>query len=81
MQKSRQNEKLKKKDRLEFYESCGNIFKDLGYSDKDSASLILRAELMLAVKEEIKNIDGHKKKQQKDLVFINQEFRIYFRVP
>jgi predicted XRE-type DNA-binding protein len=48
--------KTDKKDReeLEFYESSGNIFKDLGRSDQEAASLTLRSELMLAVKEAIK---------------------------
>jgi len=62
------------------YESCGNVFKDLGYSDQQAASLTLRSELMLAVKETIKNVTGHSKKQQENLVFINRGFRIFFRV-
>ena len=41
-------------EQLELYESCGNVFKDLGYSDQEAASLTLRSELMLAVKETIK---------------------------
>ena len=52
MQKSKQIEQ-KNKEELEFYESCGNVFKDLGYSDQAAASLTLRSELMFAVKETI----------------------------
>jgi predicted XRE-type DNA-binding protein len=52
MQKSKRPEQ-KNKEPLEFYESSGNIFKDLGRSDQEAASLLLRSELMLAVKETI----------------------------
>jgi len=38
---------------MEIYESCGNIFKDIGYSDQESASLLLRSELMQLVREAI----------------------------
>jgi predicted XRE-type DNA-binding protein len=47
MQKSKQSEP-KNKEPFGFYESSGNIFKDLGYSDQEAASLTLRSELMLA---------------------------------
>ena len=52
MQKSKKP-KQRNKERLEFYESSGNIFKDLGRSEQEAASLLLRSELMLAVKEAI----------------------------
>ncbi len=53
MPKSKQNADKESQGPLEFYESCGNIFKDLGYSDAEAASLLLRSELMLAVRETI----------------------------
>ena len=53
MQKSKQNGNKENLEPMEFYESCGNIFKDLGYSDTQAASLLLRSELMLAVREAI----------------------------
>jgi predicted XRE-type DNA-binding protein len=39
---------------LEIFESCGNIFEDIGYSKSEAASLLLRADLMLAITTELK---------------------------
>jgi predicted XRE-type DNA-binding protein len=54
MPRSKQDAKQKNNQPLEFHESSGNVFKDLGHSDAEAASLTLRSELMLAVKETIK---------------------------
>ncbi len=53
MPKSKQNEDNETEVLMETYESCGNVFKDLGYSDTESTSLLLRSELMHSVRETI----------------------------
>jgi len=35
-------------------ESCGNVFKDLGFSDEEAANLLMRTDLMLQIKTIIK---------------------------
>lgn len=35
-------------------ESCGNVFKDLGYSDDEAANLAVRSHLMVILKQMIK---------------------------
>lgn len=40
---------------MEFLETSGNVFRDLGHSDAEAASLMLRCELMLVVREAIAN--------------------------
>jgi predicted XRE-type DNA-binding protein len=42
------------KNDLEFVESCGNVFKDLGFSDDEAANLLVRSDLMLLVKNIIR---------------------------
>lgn len=53
MQKSKQNIEKEAKEPMELYESSGNIFKDLGYSDKEAASRLVRSELMQTARETI----------------------------
>jgi predicted XRE-type DNA-binding protein len=53
MPKFKQNEDREAVEPIEIYEGCGNIFKDLGYSDTEAASRLLRSEFMLAVRDVI----------------------------
>lgn len=39
---------------FKFVESCGNVYKDLGFSDDEAANLLVRSELMLIVRDTIK---------------------------
>ncbi len=39
---------------IELVQSCGNVYKDLGFSDDESANLIVRSELILMVKDIIR---------------------------
>jgi predicted XRE-type DNA-binding protein len=39
---------------MEWVESCGNVYKDLGFSDDEAANLLVRSELMLMVKDLIR---------------------------
>jgi predicted XRE-type DNA-binding protein len=41
-------------DDMELIESSGNVYKDLGFSDDESANLIVRSELILMVKDVIR---------------------------
>lgn len=52
MPKSKQNEKNmpSSENDMEWVESCGNVYKDLGFSDDEAANLLVRSELMLMVK-------------------------------
>ena len=52
MPKSKQNEKNmpSNENDMELVESCGNVYKDLGFSEDESANLLVRSELMLMVK-------------------------------
>ncbi len=52
MLKCSKNEKSKKKK--PWIESSDNIFKDLGFSDEESANLLARTDLMLQIKTIIK---------------------------
>lgn len=38
----------------EVYESCGNVFRDMGKSEEEAANLLMRSKLMIAIEETIK---------------------------
>jgi predicted XRE-type DNA-binding protein len=57
MPKSKKNEKnnpSNDNDDMELIESSGNVYKDLGFSDDESANLLVRSELILMVKNLIR---------------------------
>lgn len=55
MPKSNQNVKNVSDDNdMELIESCGNVYRDLGFSDDEAANLLVRSELMLMVKDLIR---------------------------
>jgi predicted XRE-type DNA-binding protein len=39
---------------MERIESCGNVYKDLGFSDDEAANLLVRSEMLLLVKNIIR---------------------------
>lgn len=47
--------------------SCGNIFKDLGFSDSEAANLIARCDLQIAVVKIIKQNKWTQKEAAKEL--------------
>lgn len=53
MRKSRESGKVKKKFDVEH--SSGNVFKDIGFPDDEADSLLVRAELMIAIHDHIKS--------------------------
>jgi predicted XRE-type DNA-binding protein len=51
MPKSKQDENNpSNKNDMEWIESSGNVYKDLGFSDDEAANLLVRSELILMVK-------------------------------
>ena len=56
MPKSKQNEKnmSSNENDMELIESSGNVYKDLGFSDDEAANLVVRSELILMVKNLIR---------------------------
>jgi predicted XRE-type DNA-binding protein len=36
------------------YESCGNVFKDMGKSDEEATNLLMRSKLMMEIEQTIK---------------------------
>ena len=56
MPRSKRNEKniASNEDDMELVESCGNVYKDLGFSDDEAANLLVRSELMLMVRDLIR---------------------------
>ena len=52
MRKCSNNESSKQND--PWIESCGNIYKDLGFTDEEAANLMARATLILQVQQIIK---------------------------
>jgi predicted XRE-type DNA-binding protein len=53
MPRSKENENPSDDD-MEVVESSGNVYKDLGFSDDESANLLVRSELMLMIKQLIR---------------------------
>lgn len=45
---------IEQDDDFEFVESCGNVYKDLGFSDDESANLVVRSELMIMIQDVIR---------------------------
>ncbi len=53
-EKVQEEEEEEDDDDLEPYESCGNVYKDLGFSDDEAANLLVRSQLMLIIRETIR---------------------------
>jgi len=45
----------KKIHKREVYESCGNVFKDMGKSDDEANNLLMRSRLMIEIEQTIKD--------------------------
>ena len=45
--KNKAKEKEEAKEKKPWVESCGNIYKDVGFSDEEAANLMVRATLLL----------------------------------
>ncbi len=54
-------------NRMKIEPSCGNVFKDLGFSDSEAANLIARCDLQIAVVNIIKKNKWTQKEAAKEL--------------
>ena len=52
--KNRNHGVTKKVHKREVYESCGNVFKDMGKSDDEANNLLMRSRLMVEIEQSIK---------------------------
>src|SRR5579883_985332 len=66
MRKSKVSDNKKNK-RLKIERSSGNIFVDLGFTQEEAANLMLRSQLMVVVKEAIKERGWTQQKAAKEL--------------
>ena len=66
MRKSKEKDNKKNK-RLKIERSSGNIFVDLGFTQEEAANLTLRSQLMLVVKETIKERGWTQQQAAKEL--------------
>jgi predicted XRE-type DNA-binding protein len=66
MRKSKEKDNKKNK-RLKIERSSGNIFVDLGFTQEEAANLALRSQLMLVVKETIKERGWTQQQAAKEL--------------
>ena len=66
MRKSKEKDNTKNK-RLKIERSSGNIFVDLGFTQEEAANLALRSQLMLVVKETIKERGWTQQQAAKEL--------------
>lgn len=53
-QKNRNHIVAKKARKQKVYESCGNIFKDIGKGDDEANNLLMRSKLMVEIEQNIK---------------------------
>jgi predicted XRE-type DNA-binding protein len=50
----RTSTKLDEEKVIEFYESCGNVFKDMGIPDEEATYLLIRSDLMIEIEKIIR---------------------------
>jgi len=60
--KNEQSKDSEEDDDFQLVESCGNVFKDLGFSDDEAANLLVRSQMMMMVQETVRQRGWTQKK-------------------